>query len=181
MFVYDWRQDNVVTAAKLDRLIEQIRIDYRDPNLKVELIAHSMGGLIARYYLRYGTVDVLNDNEFPVNNHGASRVRKVILMGGPNLGSVLTIHEFIKGFQVGLKRVPTEVLATMPSAYQLLPHPINTWMITPSGNGLERDLFDVELWSRFEWSIFNKEVERRILQRFEDPAKGQRYFATLLP
>ena len=65
VFDYDWRQDNIITVGKLDRFIEQIRIDHGDPDLKVDVIAHSMGGLVARYYIRYGTVDVLDDNEFP--------------------------------------------------------------------------------------------------------------------
>ena len=64
IFPYDWRQDNVVIARKLDALIEQLRRDYGDPQLKVDLVAHSMGGLIARYYLQYGTTDVLDGNEF---------------------------------------------------------------------------------------------------------------------
>lgn len=54
LLVYDWRQDNVVTAGKLADLIDQIKRDHSDPDLKVDLIAHSMGGLVARYYLRYG-------------------------------------------------------------------------------------------------------------------------------
>ena len=66
VFAYDWRQDNVTTAKRLDALIEQIRRDYDDPTLKVNVIAHSMGGLITRYYLRYGTVDALEgDGDFP--------------------------------------------------------------------------------------------------------------------
>ena len=179
VFVYDWRQDNVQSARKLDQLIEQIREDYGAPDLRVDLVAHSMGGLIARYYLRYGTVDVLDDNDFPVNNHGASRVRRVVLVGTPNFGSVSGLQEFLQGFRVGLRRIPTEVIATWPSAYQLLPHPINTWLVTVDGRELERDLFDVNIWRRFEWSVFDPEVEARILEPFKDPEQGLAYLNLL--
>jgi alpha-beta hydrolase superfamily lysophospholipase len=40
----------------LERLIDTIRHDFDEPDAR-DIVAHSMGGLIARYYLRYGTVD----------------------------------------------------------------------------------------------------------------------------
>jgi len=49
ILVYDWRQDNVETARRLDELINRIRRDYADPDLKVDIVAHSMGGLATRY------------------------------------------------------------------------------------------------------------------------------------
>lgn len=183
VFAYDWRQDNVVTARKLDALIEQIRRDYGDPALKVDVVAHSMGGLATRYFLRYGTTDVLDRNDFPVNLKGAAKLRTVILLGTPNLGSVQSLHGFLQGTDVGLRRIPTEVLATMPSVYELFPHPINTWLVKPDGKPLDRDLFDVEVWRRFEWSVFDPMVIARLREKAPvataaeaDLALRQRYF-----
>jgi len=59
VFPYDWRQDNALNARKLARFIERIQADFGDPETKVDIVAHSMGGLITRYYLRYGDVDTL--------------------------------------------------------------------------------------------------------------------------
>ena len=129
IFSYDWRQDNVATARELDKFIAQIREDYGAPDLKVDIVAHSMGGLITRYFVRYGTLDVLDDNEFPVNQYGASRIRRVILLGTPNLGSIGAVSTLIRGYRVGLGVVAPEVVATFPSTYQVLPHAIchNGW------------------------------------------------------
>lgn len=44
IYYYDWRKDNVQSARGLGDLIEQIRSDYAMPDLKVDIIAHSMGG-----------------------------------------------------------------------------------------------------------------------------------------
>lgn len=178
-FAYDWRLDSVESARRLDGLIEQIRRDHGRPDLKVDIVAHSMGGLIARYYLRYGTTDVLERNDFPINYHGAGRVRRLALLGTPNLGSVSSLHAFIRGRRVGFERVPTEVLATFPSMYQLFPHPLVDWIITADGKVLDRDVFDVEIWRRFQWSIFSPKVRKRILEEFDDRAAGQAYLALL--
>lgn len=179
VFVYDWRQDNVQTAKKLSQFIEQIRLDYNDPELKVDIVAHSMGGLITRYFLRYGELDTLDDNNFPVNLDGAKKVRRVVLLGTPNLGSASSLHAFMQGFKIGFGAVPPEVLATMPSGFQLFPHALNDWIVTASGKPLKRDLFDVNIWRRFQWSIFDPEVRERVVKRHESVAEGEAYLAVL--
>ena len=179
ILVYDWRQDNVQTARRLDELISRIRSDYADPDLKVDIVAHSMGGLATRYYLRYGTTDVLDGNDFPMSELGNARVRKVILLGTPNLGSVSGLNEFLQGFRIGLRRIPTETFVTMPSAYQLFPHPIRSALVNANGEVLDRDLFDVDIWRAFQWSIFDPQVRERIINRFPDPEEGEAYLALL--
>ncbi len=179
VFLYDWRQDNVRSAAQLADLVDQIREDYGNPDLKVDLIAHSMGGLIARYFIRYGRVDVTDGNEFPVNLYGGERVRRVILLGTPSLGSVEMLNAFIDGIELGFKRINTETLVTMPSLYQLLPHPLNNWIVTATGKPLDRDLFDADTWRRFQWAIFDPVVRQRVLKRFENAAQGEAYLEKL--
>ena len=178
IFPYDWRQDNVVSARKLDALIEQIRRDYGDSQLKVDVVAHSMGGLILRYYLQYGTEDVLDGNDFPANFAGANKVRTAVLLGTPNLGSVSALQSFLRGHRIGLQRIPTEVLATMPSIYELLPHPINNWIIDVNGKPLESDLFFVGTWIAYHWSVFNPDIIARVKSR-SDPALGDAQVQTL--
>lgn len=180
VFHYDWRQDNVISAGQLADFIEQIRLDYQNPNLKVDIVAHSMGGLITRYYLRYGRQDVIGDNHFDekLNMFGAERVRRVILLGTPNLGSVKTLNLFIQGVDIGINQIGTETLASMPSLYQLFPHPLVDWIVKSDGSPLERDLFDVKIWKRFQWSIFDPKVRQRILDRFEDKQAGEKYLLT---
>jgi hypothetical protein len=74
--------------------------------------------------LRFGNKDVLQDNALKVTHASADAIKKMILLGAPNLGSVSAIEGFIRGQIVGLKKIPEEVVATIPSTYQLLPHRI---------------------------------------------------------
>jgi pimeloyl-ACP methyl ester carboxylesterase len=167
VFTYDWRQDIVKTVRKLDELIEQIRADYRDPQLRVDVIAHSMGGLIVRYFERYGTVDVLEGNSFAVTGLGLSKLRRVVLLGTPNQGTVTAVHMFLNGYRVGISALPTEGVATMPATFQLFPHPLVDWVVNIHGKPLGFDVFDVDFWRRYEWSIFDHRIRRRL-----DGARG---------
>ncbi len=181
VFYYDWRQDNVITAKQFADFIDQIRIDYGSPDLKVDVVAHSMGGLITRYYIRYGGQDVISDNDFDkkIDMYGADRVRRVILLGTPSLGSIKTLYRFITGVEIGFKSIGTETLATMPSLYQLFPHPLNNWIVKSDGAPLERDLYHVDTWKRFQWSIFSPKVRERILAKFENRIEGEKHLEIL--
>ncbi len=154
LFAYDWRQDNVASARALHALIEAVRRDYADPALRVDLVAHSMGGLVARYYLRFGTRDVLDGTTQQVTMDGSSRVRKLVLLGTPNLGSASSLHAFLSGERVGLGRIGARTLATMPSGFQLFPHPLASWLIGIDGRSRDEELFDPATWRRHGWSIF---------------------------
>ena len=179
VFLYDWRQDNVRSVRKLDALIEQIRRDYGDPALKVDIVAHSNGGLVSRYYARSGTQDVCDSDDFPVTQQGARKIRRLVLLGTPNFGSVSAVEGFIAGTKLGFRSIPPEVLLTMPSAYQLFPHYLNNWLIDEHGRALDDDLFDVDTWRRFEWAIFDPAVRARILEHFPDKAAGEAHLAML--
>jgi hypothetical protein len=185
VFTYDWRQDIVVTARRLDQFIEQIRRDYADPALRVDVVAHSMGGLVVRYYQRYGTADVLGGDVFPVTGAGAgaAKLRRTVMLGVPYQGATLAIHKFLHGYQVGISRLPTEGIATMPGLYQFLPHPDLDWVVAVDGTPLRLDLFDAELWRRLGWSIFDRRVQRRIANQPEvwpRQAVFERWFAKRL-
>ena len=183
VFAYDWRQDNVQSARELHALIEQVQHDYADPALRVDLVAHSMGGLIARYYLRFGTRDVLDGSLQQVTMDGSAHVRKLVLLGTPNLGSISSLHAFLSGEPVGLRRIGPATLATMPSAYQLFPHPLVNWLVDAEGRPHYDDLFEVETWARHRWSIFdpaNAGLQDRampLIQHFTRQLERARRFA----
>ena len=168
VFGYDWRRDLQRTAANLQDFLDVIRADHGDPELRFDFLAHSMGGLAVRYFLRFGREDALEDNRLAPNLEGASYARRVLLLGTPNLGSVDSIRALIEGKRLGARRIPPETLATMPSMFQLFPHALVDWIVTAEGRPLDRDQFDVELWRRFEWGVFDPAIRERIRRRHDD-------------
>lgn len=154
-FEYDWRRDLQQTATELDKFVEKIRLDHKNPSLQVDIVAHSMGGLLTRYWLRYGTQDVLNDNAFPINNSGLKKARKVILLGTPNFGSVSALQQLLNGAPVGINQIPAQVLQSFPSGYQLLPHPLRNVVLSGKGKTLPRDIFDIDIWRALQWGPFS--------------------------
>ena len=162
LFTYDWRQDNSRNAARLDRLVDQIREDHRNTALQVDIVAHSMGGLITRYWLRYGSADVLGGNDFPITNTGAGKARRVILVGTPNLGSTSALQQILTGADFGINTIDPEILLSFPSGYQLMPHPIVDSVLGNNGEPLARDIYDVDIWRALEWGPFDPSLRARL-------------------
>ena len=179
LFAWDWRRDMVDAAARLDALVERLRALRADPDLKVDLVAHSAGGLVARYFLRFGGEDVLDRDEAEIAHRGGYKVRKAILVGTPNYGSISALQESITGMPVGLGHLSPETLATMPVQAQLLPHPDRSWMVDIRGDRIDLELFDVETWRENRWSIFDPRARKRIASRFESPASAEAYLSGL--
>jgi len=163
---YDWRQPNIVAVRQLHALIDQIRIDHGDPTLRVDLIAHSNGGLIAQYYLRYGPHDVLEHPDPQPWAEGRQRLRRVAMLGTPKLGAVASLRRLLEGYRFTLRTVPVEALATFPTVFEILPHPLTRVIHDREGRPLAIDLFDVTVWRDNRWSVFSPEVEQRVLRNF---------------
>lgn len=171
VFAYDWRLDIVDNVRALDVLIQAIQKDYGNPQQQVDIVAHSMGGLIARYYLRHGIEDVLDGQAMHVTMAGADKVNKLILLGTPNFGSVSSLHAFISGQRVGGRSLSPLTLATFPSGYQLFPHPLNTWLLDTQGQAVNADVFSPATWRQFGWSVYEPAAASQA-----DAPQRQRFF-----
>ena len=153
VYYYDWRRCNVESAIGLGRAIQQIKGRLRAPGLRFDIVAHSMGGMLAQYYLKYGTEDVVSDGrEHPVTYAGAPNLARVILLGVPNRGTMSAFRSLNTGFS---RTMSPEVMFTMPSLYQLLPYDGRGHFVDPQGNPVDVDLYDASTWIRNGWSVFN--------------------------
>jgi pimeloyl-ACP methyl ester carboxylesterase len=145
--------------------------------VKVDVIAHSMGGLVLRYYLRYGPNPLPEDGSMPeLTWEGARNVRNAILVGTPSAGSVLSFEQLVKGVNFVALITPTyqpAVLGSMPSLYQLLPRTRHS-RVVDSVTGEAIDLFDVDVWEQHGWGLADPEQVMILRQLLPDETSDAR-------
>lgn len=179
VLLYDWRKDNLVAVRKLHALIEQVRRDYGDPNLRVDVLAHSNGGLITNYYLRYGPQDLPASGPFSPWDEGDKRIRRVIMLGTPTLGAVTSLERLVYGTRLALRTVPVEVMATFSTPFQALPHPKTTPILDTLGRPVAIDIYDANEWRKRRWGVYSAEVAERVRASMATPEAGEKAVAEL--
>jgi hypothetical protein len=133
LFAYDWRKSAVDTAQRLAELIGNI--SQRSPAPSVVILAHSLGGLAARYYLESG--DFSPD----------PTVTQLILMATPNLGAPDALVTRMGG-AVAVPTVSSDEVRQLaddqhyPSAYQLFPPGAQRFAFDDSDSGKQIDVYD---------------------------------------
>ena len=192
-FDYDWRQDITQNAAALKTFIDERRafvqrkykedFGIENAQVKFDIVAHSMGGLLTRYFLRYGEQALPEDGSVPEPSWaGAQDVERVILVAPPNAGSLEAFDQLLEGFNTGrplLPHYPPAILGTFPSVYQLLPRSRHKAVVWDGDvNAPVDDIFDPQLWQKYGWGLSAKDedtaqVIANILPNEADPE--QRY------
>jgi pimeloyl-ACP methyl ester carboxylesterase len=113
-FPYDWRRDNRAAAHRLAESVPAWLDAWRkksgNDDAKVVLVGHSMGGLVARYYLE--ALDGWKD------------ARALVTFGTPYRGSLNAVDFAANGFVKSIgpfKLNLSSLLQSMPSVHQLMP------------------------------------------------------------
>jgi hypothetical protein len=139
-FAYDWRQSNVLSARDFSHWLcrDDVRAVVRDR--PVVFLAHSMGGLILKYWLEHS----YNTDHCAADTAAFSSwmpIQKIVLAGTPNYGAPKAVLSFSQGQTLyvdpdndgpiwrAMMNVDAKTLSRnlntygirYPSAYQLLP------------------------------------------------------------
>lgn len=108
-FVYDFRFSVLYNASKLAEFIKLIKKDTKTE--KVDIVAHSMGGLIAKAYF--------------LEKVNAENVRKLIFVGTPHLGAPKVLKTLRYGDDLGIPVIDgcklKRASRNMPGMYNMLP------------------------------------------------------------
>jgi len=175
-FGYDWRQPLAATERQLEAFIgevierTQLMKHYHAPwfldHPKVNLVGHSMGGMIIAGYLE--------------RNRGGNRVHKVVTLATPFRGSFEALIKIATGTaNLGTPEPSSrerEAARMMPALYHLLP----TCEGVRLAEGVAGDLFDPTVWQASIVGSLKEFVRLRGVSQ-EDPAtQAATLFAGLL-
>jgi hypothetical protein len=177
VFAYDWRKDNIENARLLIRKIENLKRRLNRNDLKFNVLAHSMGGLIVRYAAMYGDKDLPQRVE-DINPDwsGAKHFNKIFMFGTPNKGSMGAFIGFFEGYyvktltgKIEFPNLSPEVLFSFPSLFQLLPSPDIAKFYDENLQPLEIDLYDPATWKKYGWGVLsNPKALKRLTGNNED-------------
>jgi pimeloyl-ACP methyl ester carboxylesterase len=134
---YDWRKSITLAAAVLAGKIDHALAVHSDP--EISLIAHSMGGMVSRYYLESGDFD---------QRPGFGSVRRLITLGTPHRGAPIALTAplglekrlFLSAAQV--KQLVND--ERYPGLYELLPprgEPF-VWDSKPDAEFTQMDIYE---------------------------------------
>jgi pimeloyl-ACP methyl ester carboxylesterase len=188
VYAYDWRLDNVGNARVLVQKVEALRKKLGKPDLKFDIVAHSMGGLVSRYAAMYGDVDLPAAGKKPQPTWaGAKYFDKVVLIGTPNEGAVNALNSLINGFTFNGVRVDLPFVQdtskftvfTIPAAYQLMPAPGTLRAFDETLEPIEVDIYDSKTWRKYGWDVTR---DNDFTEEFDAPDRrvADAYFAAAL-
>ncbi|MFL6162452.1 MAG: lipase/acyltransferase domain-containing protein [Jatrophihabitantaceae bacterium] len=153
LFPYDWRLSNRYNGDLLGKRVEQALGQWRDQggeyaDAQVCFVCHSMGGLVARWYIGHGGADI---------------TRKLITLGTPYRGAARALDQLVHGVHKGLGPLSidlTDFARSLPSLYQLLP----SYACLTAGNDLDylssaTGLSDLDGHRLDDALLFHKQLE----------------------
>lgn len=186
VFAYDWRRDIVENARLLVHKIETLKQKFGRPDLKFDVVGHSMGGLIARYAAMYGDADLPTGDPTPTWA-GARHFRRIIVMGTPNEGSPLSLRNILNG--VALLGVEINLpfvqnlskfdIFTLPAAFELLPAPGTLRAFDENLRPIDVDVYDPATWTKYGWNpIDDKDFSKEFSAAEQKQASA--YFTVVL-
>jgi pimeloyl-ACP methyl ester carboxylesterase len=188
-FDYDWRLSNADNAAKLFNFVQQVRarvskeyerkFGIKNADIKVDIVAHSMGGLLTRYMLRYGDQGLPKDGSDPnLDWSGSLGVERVVLIGTPNAGSPNALNELVEGKNYGWPLLPfynQAVLGSFASLYELMPRDRHNAVVMKDGSPVG-SIYDIKTWEKHQWGLMNPKMEKtfkRLFPEINDPEELQ--------
>ncbi len=168
---YDWRDDFHESIKKVYSKIKELTQNGE----KIEIVAHSNGGVLISYILRYGEQDFINPSE---SWEGLKYIEKVSIVASPLHGAFSLFRHIKYGTPVlkNKKMMGSLDYTSFKSSYFFLPPPLHQrGYIEKKGNEYKMfDLFNFDYWKNHQWGPFIEEHQKEL------PVNDQKFKELLL-
>lgn len=174
-FVYDWRRDNVQVAQQLIERVVLLKRKLNRPDLQFNVVAISMGGLIARYAAMYGNAELPADKSLPTLTWaGLKHFERIFMFGVPNEGSMEAFATILNGYSISegankprrlFHKLSREDAFSELAVFQLMPHSQTARFLDQDLKPLKIDLYNPASWKLYKWSLANDPEFRKHFAR----------------
>lgn len=191
-FPYDWRRDSIEAAVFLDAFIREKKAEVEAERrakfgdaakpVRFDIVAHSLGGLILRYYMMYGG-QYLGENGVapPLTWQGADKIEKVIYVAPPHGGSVKSLTALLNGRDFGFRQPVFDqvIMSTYLATFQLLPRSGDV-ALRLEDKGTPLDIYDPSMWRENRLGPFASNMLARLRNLMPNAGSDEdRYEAAL--
>jgi pimeloyl-ACP methyl ester carboxylesterase len=128
-FAYDWRLSALENAVRLETFVAEIRRAHAGE--RVDVVAHSAGGLLAVTWLKLGG--------------GEDDVRNLVLLAPPAAGTIEAFRMLVRPEQFIRRTFGPAIVGTWPSVPELFPED-GTIFVDEEGTQLALDLWSASTW-----------------------------------
>jgi pimeloyl-ACP methyl ester carboxylesterase len=157
VFTYDWRRDNNETTDLFFKFL--LEVQQKNNGAKIQVVAHSMGGLITLALLK----------EHPEIFHS------VVFAGVPFGGGIGFLPDLHAGTATGINKkiLAPNVLATFPSVYSLFPLE-NRQLLSKDQKIIPGfDFYNADDWKKQRLGIFRRGIAPLAAENFLREALGK--------
>ena len=167
-FVYDWRRDNLETVDKFLEFLGEI--SEKNGATKVQVVAHSMGGLVS----------------FVALNRRPDLFQSVLFAGVPFGHALSFLEDMHAGVPTGLNKhiLSAQVLFTCASPYISFPSNTRSGLVEQNGDPIQHDWHSPEDWERHKLGIFGafpaEQITREMRSHLRNALRRAREFRSLL-
>ena len=174
-FSYDFRQTNIDNGKKLDDFIDSLQVD------KVDIIAHSMGGLVASNY---------------ISEKGNSKIDKIIIQGSPLEGAPQLLNavmhweiagDYVQDLVLGSAGLVKQLKASYPSVAEMYPtknyFDRTDFFVRSSWNwtkgSYNYDIIDYKTYEKYGKIIFADNYDLAVKEQLKQNIEGINILTTI--
>ncbi|MEO6173372.1 MAG: hypothetical protein ABIP02_09680, partial [Arenimonas sp.] len=83
-----------------------------------------------------------------------------------------SVERLLRGFRLGFRLIPIEVLTSFATPFEALPSPITQSVLDTRGNSYNINIYDPQVWKTKQWSVYSPEFLKTLEKQSKSPAEA---------